>query len=171
MVHGEVVAQVDEAVAAVLGGGEVVGVLDEHEEGVAGVVDVEPVDVVGQQRAVEREDEAVRAERVAPVVALAEGVGQLRDELEGEAGGEGGGEAGKSGGVGEGLVGAAPADGPGRVRRLVGVMVGFDYFVAEEDFAAEAADLGDEGVVEALEAASEVTELEGTIVDAGPEPG
>ena len=66
----QVVAEVDEPQPVVLLRRDEVRVLDRGEERVAGVVHAQPVGVVGQQLAVEREDRAVGAVVVAEVVPL-----------------------------------------------------------------------------------------------------
>ena len=69
VVHGTVVAEVDEVPAAIFRGRAVVGVLEEAGEGIAGVADVDPV-AVGQL-AIQGEDEALGSVCLSPVVAVA----------------------------------------------------------------------------------------------------
>ena len=70
MVHRQVVAKVEQFASAVVRFGDVVCVLDRYQEGIAGVVYVQPVDR-GHELVLERQYYHVCAEGVAPVVLLA----------------------------------------------------------------------------------------------------
>ena len=133
--------------------------LDQRKEGVAGVVDVQPVDV--GQPAVEAEDQAVGAEPVAPVVA-GQPVGR---QALGQAGEEAGWQRGQD--LVEALDRSIGLDAHGAVR------LGTDRadLLAEPDLAAALADQLGQPLVEELEAAAEVAKLRRAAEDARPEPG
>ena len=91
IVHGAIVAKVDEVASAVFGGGAKVGMLEEAGERIAWVADVDPV-AIGKL-AIKGEDEALGPIRLAPVILLAIVCGKSGDQAAGEAGGQGGDDA------------------------------------------------------------------------------
>src|SRR5579884_845913 len=66
VIHRAVVAEVDEVASAILRGRAEIGMLEEAGEGIAGVADVDPV-AIGHL-AIKRENKALRAIRLAPLV-------------------------------------------------------------------------------------------------------
>src|SRR2546423_14021797 len=88
-----VVRDIEQVTPAVLGWWAIVGVFDQAGKGVAGVAWIDPV-AVGHL-AVKREDQALGAVGLAPVVTRAVIGGERGDEATGEGRGEGGGGATK----------------------------------------------------------------------------
>src|ERR1700730_851196 len=157
--HGAVVAEIEQGTPAVLGWWAIVGVFDQAGKGVAGVAWIDPV-AVGHL-AIKREDQALGAVGLTPVIARAVIGGERGYEATGEARGEGGDDAIK---CPRSLVGAHfPAS-------IIQWLRGFNAR-AEQNFASRLADALYESFVQKLEAAAQVAQIGSAVMEARPEPG
>src|SRR5579859_4021974 len=145
--------------AVVLGWWAIVSMLDQTGEGIAGIAGIDPV-AVGHL-AVQRENEALRAVCLAPVVTDAVIIWQGGYEATGQARRHGGNDAVKRPCPGAGAY--LPASIIERLRI-------FDAR-SQQHLAACLADAFDQAVIEQLEAAAQVAEVGGAVVEARPEPG
>src|SRR5947209_15723846 len=88
VIHGAIVAQVDQVSPAILGGWTEIGVLEEAGERVTWIADVDPIAVC--ELAVKGKDKALRPVGLPPIVFRAVVGGKGRDQARGQARRQGG---------------------------------------------------------------------------------
>ena len=169
MIHWVVVPKVHKVAPTVERCGRVIGVFHDDEEWIAGIVDVEPIGTMGEERPVEGEDEAVRTVGVAPVV-LCYPVGRKSlDDARGDAHRERRSNSVETARPGDAGAITPPHAPPTTCARLTD-KAGFLGRGAQSDRPAEAHNLGDHAVVEGLMARIQVAQTKTAAVDPRPEP-
>src|SRR5579885_450043 len=159
IVHCAIVAEVHQVPPTIFGGRAKVCMLDHSHKGVATIANVDPVAALGQL-AVQREDQAVRAIRLTPVIFCAVVVRERGNESAGEARRQRREHAVK---LPRSLAGP---DVPASID-----LFHLLYTGAKQNLASLLADALYQSFVDELKAAAQISELRGTIIEAIPEPG